>query len=319
LIRTTDGGASWEEPLPLATDVPSTGYTAVNFCSGKLWVVGWMRFNPSGPGTLEIRFSANHGKSWYGLQTVADSVMDVGSMTGQIRGSDIDLYWSQAIWTNSQYTDYRMVSGTILPDTLPPTVQVLSVPDSVNQAGDTVAFLAAIHDDGALLTARVLVDRGDGEIQSYTMPRRNAQGHELLWVIPQEGLYRYRIEAEDFWENVRSYPESGWASFHTAHWNAVEPSGHVQPFEYNVSVFPNPFNAVTTISFTLPQAGRVELNVFDVMGRRVRSVIGRTQGSPLPAGEHRMEFQGGDLPSGIYFVRLAAGEKSVIRKMVLLK
>jgi hypothetical protein len=83
--------------------------------------------------------------------------------------------------------------------------------------------------------------------------------------------------------------------------------------------FPNPFNASTRISFTLPKAGNVDLNVYDVTGRLVRSLIGQTQGSPLQAGEHSFVFDGSDLPSGIYFVRLDAGEVSQTRKMVLLK
>jgi hypothetical protein len=91
------------------------------------------------------------------------------------------------------------------------------------------------------------------------------------------------------------------------------------PSSFSLSCFPNPFNATTTISFTLPKTGVVDLKVNDVTGRIVRVLIGRTQGSPLQEGEHRIAFDASDLPSGIYFVRMEAGGMTQTKKIVLLK
>jgi hypothetical protein len=90
------------------------------------------------------------------------------------------------------------------------------------------------------------------------------------------------------------------------------------PSSFILSCFPNPFNATTTISFTLPRTGTVDLNVYDVTGRLVRNLAGGCN-PPLQAGEHQIEFDGSDLPSGIYFVRMEAGGISQTRKIVLLK
>ncbi|RJP74104.1 MAG: T9SS C-terminal target domain-containing protein, partial [Candidatus Zixiibacteriota bacterium] len=77
------------------------------------------------------------------------------------------------------------------------------------------------------------------------------------------------------------------------------------------------------VRFTLPQAERVALELFDVCGRRV---AGARHASPLPAGEawypagtHEVTFDGAGLPSGVYLVRLQAGEVSQVQKVVLLK
>ncbi|MCX6639363.1 MAG: T9SS type A sorting domain-containing protein [bacterium] len=78
---------------------------------------------------------------------------------------------------------------------------------------------------------------------------------------------------------------------------------------------PNPFNPTTTLSFTLPHPARVSLEVFDINGRIVRA----QHAAPLPAGPHEWTFDGSDLPSGIYFARLTAGEYSSVQKLVLLK
>jgi hypothetical protein len=91
------------------------------------------------------------------------------------------------------------------------------------------------------------------------------------------------------------------------------------PLSFSLLCYPNPFNPSTRISFTLPKAGYVDLNVYDVTGRLVRRLAGGHIGPPLQAGEHEVVFDASDLPSGIYFARLQAGEVSQTRKMVLLK
>jgi hypothetical protein len=319
--RTTDGGETWDVPRFLTQDAPISGEFGgypIIFCKGKLWGVAWEKTTGNeAEWGLYWRMSANHGNNWYPTQRILSTFLRMISTTGQFVDDEARLYWRGA--PPGLYDDYGTISGVITPDTTVPLVTLAPlVSDTVN-VGDRILFSATASDDdtlsGVILT---VVDSTDSPV-SLRLAR---QGQGRYWgnfTVPHAGYYRYRITAEDFWENAESDPDTGWYHFQTQGWSSVEPRGAVQPLEYSVSVFPNPFNAVTTISFTLPQAGKVELNVFDVTGRRVRSVIGRTQGSPLPAGEHRMEFQVGDLPSGIYFVRLAAGEKSVIRKMVLVR
>ena len=78
---------------------------------------------------------------------------------------------------------------------------------------------------------------------------------------------------------------------------------------------PNPFNPVTEIGFSLPQAGQVRLDVFNIVGQRVATLVdGR-----LEAGEHTAVWDGSNVPSGVYLYRLEAGEFSATRKMVLIK
>lgn len=82
---------------------------------------------------------------------------------------------------------------------------------------------------------------------------------------------------------------------------------------------PNPFHSATRIRFNLGRPEHVALDVFDVSGRRVRSLADRT----LDAGSHQIEWDGRDdrqqtLSSGVYFCRLRAGSESVQRRMVLI-
>jgi hypothetical protein len=83
---------------------------------------------------------------------------------------------------------------------------------------------------------------------------------------------------------------------------------------------PNPTRGPTRLSFTLPEAARVELAAFDVSGRLVRALAGGV----LDPGDYRIEWDGRDdrgsrLPQGVYFLRLRADERVRVRKLLLVR
>jgi hypothetical protein len=79
--------------------------------------------------------------------------------------------------------------------------------------------------------------------------------------------------------------------------------------------YPNPFNATTNVEFRMMNAGFVSLQVFDVLGRRVATLV---EEDLLP-GSHSATFDAGGLASGLYICRLEVGTLSESRKMLLLK
>jgi hypothetical protein len=81
------------------------------------------------------------------------------------------------------------------------------------------------------------------------------------------------------------------------------------------AAYPNPFNPATTFDFDLPHTGRVRLDVFDVLGRRVATLLD----DELPAGRHSTVWNASGVASGVYFARLNTDTESATRKVVLLK
>ncbi|HQT92483.1 MAG TPA: T9SS type A sorting domain-containing protein [Candidatus Kryptobacter bacterium] len=79
--------------------------------------------------------------------------------------------------------------------------------------------------------------------------------------------------------------------------------------------FPNPFNPTTTISYRLSAVSRVTITVYDVLGRKVKTLV---DGRQTP-GEHSVTFDGRGLASGVYFYTLSAGQYLATRKMLVLK
>ena len=79
--------------------------------------------------------------------------------------------------------------------------------------------------------------------------------------------------------------------------------------------YPNPFNPKTVISYSLAESGRVNLEIFNVLGQSVITLVNGVK----PAGNHQVEFDASTYPSGIFFYRLTQGEHSLTKKMVLVK
>lgn len=78
---------------------------------------------------------------------------------------------------------------------------------------------------------------------------------------------------------------------------------------------PNPFNPSTTISYSLPRPGELRIEVYDLLGKRVRVL----ESGFKPSGEHEVTFDATGISSGIYFYTLTVGDFSQTRKMVLLR
>lgn len=78
---------------------------------------------------------------------------------------------------------------------------------------------------------------------------------------------------------------------------------------------PNPFNPTTEIRFVLAEAGRVSLRLYNVRGQEVQSLID----ADAPAGVNTVMLDATNLPSGVYFYRLQAGNETITRKMSLVR
>jgi len=88
------------------------------------------------------------------------------------------------------------------------------------------------------------------------------------------------------------------------------------PNKFNLSQnYPNPFNPETTIKFAIPENEFVKINVYDVLGREIASLVNEK----LKAGTYEVNFNGSNLPSGAYFYRMTTDKFNDIRRMMLIK
>ncbi|WP_461489615.1 T9SS type A sorting domain-containing protein, partial [Pontibacter sp. HJ8] len=89
---------------------------------------------------------------------------------------------------------------------------------------------------------------------------------------------------------------------------AVSPEGRLVSY-------PNPFSESTTIRYAVEQEGPVKVEVYDILGKKVRTLVSESQA----AGNHSVDFRAENLPAGTYIYRVAAGSQVYSNKMLLTK
>lgn len=159
----------------------------------------------------------------------------------------------------------------------------------------------------------------DVSADPVTIPVDSVNKDSIIGVDPQGNPLHlwYRIEVADAsGENVflpEFIPGAVVAKVPTAVGDDI---GSALPNQFALNQnYPNPFNPTTTISFDLPQAGSVRLEIYNVLGQSV----GTLASGRFSAGRHEVEFDASAQPSGIYFYRLTYPEGVLTRKMVLIK
>ncbi len=119
--------------------------------------------------------------------------------------------------------------------------------------------------------------------------------------------YQYTLRSYDFNGTRHDYPN-------TVSVEVTENSDRT--FRYDLAQnYPNPFNPSTWIEYELASAGDVRLEVFDMLGRKVATLVSARQN----AGVHRINFNARTLSSGVYFYTIRAGRFSQTKKMMLIK
>jgi hypothetical protein len=128
-----------------------------------------------------------------------------------------------------------------------------------------------------------------------------------------EGTHYCRVKVPNYYGLTTIY---NW-SFNLQLTSNISDERLINPNEYYLSQnYPNPFNPVTKIEFNLPKAGILSLNVYDLTGRLVYELV---KNENYEKGYHHLFFNAKSLASGIYIYTLRSNDKSITKKMLLLR
>jgi hypothetical protein len=132
--------------------------------------------------------------------------------------------------------------------------------------------------------------------------------YEFLDEDPGTGKKFYRLRQTDLDGTIHVNEPVG---IETDSSRPIDPPDRIALFQN----YPNPFNPVTEVLFYLPNGGPTKLEVFDVLGNRVVTLVDKV----MPAGYHRSIFEASKLASGGYILRIEQGRWMGTRRMMLLK
>ena len=171
-----------------------------------------------------------------------------------------------------------------------------------------------------LLRSGLMLGQGASINRSMTqnVPGWTPAGTYEYW--GHAGVYPSDPWAEDYFTFEKAAGdfegESEYTNWSLSGWDEGEGLASALPTEFGLSQnYPNPFNPETSIDFALPEAVKVNLSVYNLLGQRVATLYeGMT-----PAGYYTIRWEASNLSSGVYFYHLQAGDFNSIKKCILMK
>jgi len=247
------------------------------------------------------------------------------------------LFSVEAVSGVSSYLSSFML--TLYPDlqvTLTPAVPQIIIPANGGSFNFTI-LLQNIGTNSAVSSVWTDILMPNGTVFGPILLRNNinfAIGASLSRNLNQRvsggapaGVYQYRafmgyypntVICEDSFEFTKLGSDgSGWNyGWEIYGWEEQIPVSSAVPQEYYLSQnYPNPFNPETVISFGLPEAGLVKLEVYNITGQKVAVLAD----GYMNAGSHEVMWNASELSTGIYFYKLQAGNYSAMKKMAFIK
>jgi len=295
MFRSTNGGMNWHE---LNSNLPPGNVNQFLKVSN-----GFFAATESG-----IFKTTNNGDSWIYKGPIASRFKNIKANMNQIifASTDYRLFRSTNMGENWETLDslgyyirgfcltgnsnvYALYSGRLFYSTNSGTNWVVT--DSTANFG-----LITSGEDGSLF-----VTDWDGVYRSID--------NGVNWVQTNSGLTFPDVVTLDFDEDGYLYGGTGGAGV----FRSINPvltvnqAANILVDSYKLSQnYPNPFNPVTNIKFDIPRSGLVKITVYDLLGREVTTLVNET----MQPGSYNVDWDASNYPSGVYFYRLEAGDRS---------
>jgi photosystem II stability/assembly factor-like uncharacterized protein len=302
LLRTLNGGTSWS-----IRSIPGSYLYDIHYSNNNVLYI----LDDTG-----FYYSINDGNSWVSLDT---NLPPEGSISGY--GLYYDINDNDKLFCNIQITG-------------PNGHQVYEKPSGIFEW--TLLYTGIVNDQVPLINKKIVTDPNNSDLYGagYIL---NDQWEFESWLFnsTDNGISWEKCTNTFNFHSYSNYMFSNYDPFKM--WYIDENSdfwlGDVQnmtgtgisPVEIitnnNLSIYPNPFNPSTTISFSIPTKSKIELTVYNIKGQKVRTLIN----NKIEKGNHSINWNGKDennnsVSSGVYFYKLNVNNvPKVIKKSLLLK
>lgn len=216
---------------------------------------------------------------------------------------------ARIIFDENDPIDTPVWSNTL--DTEPPVSFVVPL-DSVQTEQEFLVSWDGQDDASGIELYTIYVSEDGGE---FIMWKEETTDTSALFTGEDGKTYEFFSRSVDWVENREELRGESDTQTKVQLATSVEPTAEVpQQFELEQN-YPNPFNPTTTIQYGLPESGNVTMEVYDMTGRRVATLVNENQ----RAGWHEITFDASNLASGMYIYRMQSGDFVNTRKLILVK
>ncbi len=167
----------------------------------------------------------------------------------------------------------------------------------------------------ALIEARGGDEPYSYEVSSGSLPSGltlNGETGEITGTPDTDGAFEFTIEATDASNDTDDQDYMVYIGEITD----IPGDDTPEPSDFTLlGNYPNPFNNSTVIKFRLGEQADVNIEIFNILGQRIEKI----ESGAMGPGERELVWNGNDVPSGVYFYRLSAGDRSAVEKMTLIK
>jgi regulation of enolase protein 1 (concanavalin A-like superfamily) len=272
------------------------------------------------PLAVTFRWHPAPGATGYRLQVATDSLFATGIIKNDttitdtfklVAGLTINTryYWRVSARDAEGYGPFSAGWSFLTFTPLPNQVTLLLPAEGVQIAADT---------------ARLVWSRSQPLVQRYWM---EIAGDSLFQFKSVDSMLtdtstvrRQLVRNQSYFWRVRAQNPGGWGPFSAVYGFRTLVTGVTDrkglPTIYALDQnYPNPFNPATVIEFAVPREGRVRLEVYNLLGQHVGTLLDEVR----QAGYHSLTFDAHGLPSGVYLYRLTADGVSLLKKMMLVR
>lgn len=234
------------------------------------------------------------------LNAENDTLLSDGNVYTQINRYDRTYWWDHWKLTRTEFLRQEGDSVLIYPDSV--------LLDFNWQSRDTIFFSPANFVVVDTIYALNIFGRF---LNTYYLHSSSMSSYSF-----SDGIGYNTLSA---WQNYPSRPLAGFFIDGIRYGNVIvsideknKPAISDYRLEQN---FPNPFNSTTSIAFSIPKREQVAITIYDVQGRKVKTIMNNM----VNPGQHSVKVQADFLTSGIYFYQMIAGEFTECRKLILIK
>jgi len=314
-------------------DMQSYKFFVIKDDPNTIWTDGWERPASQGGGNRDVAFDGVDNQEITDTPVYYDDVDPEWVIES---GNNLEVTFSVDM-SPAMDSDLQAVPFDPATDTL---YWIGEMPSFVATQGwtdtDEMRVLMLTDSDGDnIYTGTMAVAAPSFNTFEYRYAWRSQDG---TWTYEPAGFgdfaYRIRYIGQD---KARNFPVNPWIMPADVWTNSEDKSDaqEISPYDsytglgdqpsipvtYNLEQnFPNPFNPTTTIRFAVPQAGKVTLEIYNIIGQKIATLIDGN----VTAGTHTSVWNGKDaaghvMASGVYFYKLTAGDFTATEKMILMK